>query len=196
MHRFVMQAQIYATQSAVPPVRNVPSLVFGIISVVFAVPGLLVCWIPFFGFVGVGAVAFALVFAVIGIVIALRNERRDIGMPLVGAAISGGALIVMFLSTCVGLSLVSSGARQSSERVMHEQERLKGAAEIARLDRLTARVLHPQPVPVVPPPTIERVPVPSQAVPPQSRPAWDPRSQALPPGMSKEPVPAKRPPNE
>ncbi|MCX6864738.1 MAG: hypothetical protein NTV46_00720 [Verrucomicrobia bacterium] len=192
----VVQTPICAAQSAVPTVRNVPSLVFGILSVVFAVPGLLICWIPFFGVFGVGAVAFALVFAVIGIVIALCNERRDIGMPLLGAAISGGVLIVMFLSTCVGMSLVSSSTRQSSERVMREQERLKGEAEIARLSRLTDRVLHPQTVPVVPAPTIERIPVPAQAVPPKSRPSWNPQSQALPPGMSKDPAPAKRPPNE
>lgn len=66
----------------------------GIASIVLGVLGLLICWIPIFGALGIPLSGLGLILGVGGFVVAFRRQGSGIGFPITGIAISGLALAI------------------------------------------------------------------------------------------------------
>lgn len=110
----------------------------GISSVILGILGLLICWIPLIGLLGVPLSGLGLLLGGIGLVIAFARKGSGIGFPVAGASICGLALLICFAVNAAVVSGAAGVAKAASDRVKARQE--QEAADAAAIAALPAVV--------------------------------------------------------
>lgn len=137
-----------AVQVNVPPDSPAGNSL-GIGSIVVGILGLMVCWIPLLGLLGVPLSALGLLCGVIGIIIALTRHGRGIGFPIAGSAVSGLALVICFVVNFMLLGEPVRQAREAARRAAEQQNAARPAAPVA-IQPAREKVAKPAPAPVDP----------------------------------------------
>ena len=118
-----------------PPTLNVNVKVkphsssLGIVSLILGILGLVICWMPCIGILGMPLSAVGLVLGIIGLIIALTRGGAGIGWPIGGIVVSGLALLIAGLIT---IALVGA-TTAVEERRAEERSKPKGTLEVERV---------------------------------------------------------------
>lgn len=116
-------------QEVILTTKNTASLTLGIISVVTGVLALLFGWVPFLGLLAIPVALIGGLLAGLGLVIALFNGFRGIGMPLLGAAICVAAGILPLVSTGGASVAITESMDKASREMKVQREALEDERE-------------------------------------------------------------------
>lgn len=103
--------------------KNTGSLTLGIISVVMGSMGLLFCWIPILGLAALPLAGVGGFLACLGCLLALMKKGRGFGMPLIGGAICGMAIVIAVVVTGTSAVAMSEVVEQIEAEAQKEQQR-------------------------------------------------------------------------
>ena len=90
----------------------------GIVSLVFGILGLLVCWVPIVGLLAFPASVLGLLLGGIGLLIGIAGRKWEVGTSIAGIILSFLALFV-----CMSMAVATGAALEETSRHLEETSR-------------------------------------------------------------------------